>query len=644
MNKRWLLSYDGTSYVTECTPENGGDVKFEDVRNLGAGQIFFRRHLNTELRFGNPEYGLWWAKRISAEPCLNIYIRREYFCAGVWKTWWTGRFTVSNANFNHDRCRVTIKPVTVDKYSCIMDTWKTTVNLLDIPRESVSMAPLFTGLEFRVCDSSPLVWPEISTSGNCADLVVDDGTPPSSGNYINGWNPEHNSSGWFDGQTPSAPGIGVFRNVGVVMREVYTTNCFDGLPVEPPGTSWVLVEDNCVLNGTSLWARNIQFAYSFGEPVVGSWLNGIPNGTPIPPDTGDCNYVFAGVADRLLNGNLVPVPWFMCLDLGISVQVYDSSRPLHSGVTHLLNNTDCQGAIVISDFFEWDPAGDSPGYIAGDNYVTGLANQVNEIYYLQKSDAIDPIASNPAVRADMTLVEMLAILKGMFQVFWDIDSNGNLRLEHIKYWQTQLGLDLTTTLHKELLQFTSLSSAIPKYERFGMAESRGQDFVGTDIIYNSPCADPQEVVEIQIPNVCTDIYNVYTDPDAISKGGFVFLATTMIDGVRFVITDDGALTVTPVNNAPLAWANLHRDYYRWDRYMSSGNMNGVETPFFTVRPNIEQAGVISALCCDSFDFDPRDTVRTNLGQDYLAGRLAQVEKVAYEEKTNEATLTLQYNL
>ena len=318
---------------------------------------------------------------------------------------------------------------------------------------------------------------------------------------------------------------------------------------------------------------------------------------------------------------------------------------MESCVTHLLNSTDCDGSIVVSDFFDWNPAGDAPGWIGGQNYVTGLTNQVNALYLLQKSDAIDPLASSPAVRGEMTLLEMLRILNQMFNVFWDIDENGNLRIEHFMYWQVQIGLDLTAITNvREPMLFNSLLFVIPKFERFGMAESRGVDFVGTDIVYDSPCANPSEVAETQIPNVCTDIYNVYTDPDAISKSGFVFLATEVISGDVSVITDEGALTGTPVNNAPLSWANLHRDYFTWNRYMQQGMMNNSLTTFDSVRPNIEQPEVSTALCCASLLFDPRDSITTNMGQDYLGGRTAVVEKVDYEEKTNRTTLTLRYNL
>ena len=86
---------------------------------------------------------------------------------------------------------------------------------------------------------------------------------------------------------------------------------------------------------------------------------------------------------------------------------------------------------VVSDFFEWSPIGDTPGYVAGQNYVTGETNQVDHLVILQKSDAIDPTASNPATIGEITLKEMLQFMVETFRVYWIIDDDGNLRLEHI---------------------------------------------------------------------------------------------------------------------------------------------------------------------------------------------------------------------
>ena len=52
--------------------------------------------------------------------------------------------------------------------------------------------------------------------------------------------------------------------------------------------------------------------------------------------------------------------------------------------------------IIRSDFFEINPPGDAPGYVSGENYVTGTTNKVNYLLLAQKSDIIDPTSTEPA--------------------------------------------------------------------------------------------------------------------------------------------------------------------------------------------------------------------------------------------------------
>ena len=128
--------------------------------------------------------------------------------------------------------------------------------------------------------------------------------------------------------------------------------------------------------------------------------------------------------------------------------------------------------------------------MAGQNYVTGETNQVDHLVILQKSDAIDPTASNPATIGEITLKEMLQFMVETFRVYWIIDDDGNLRLEHISAWRSQSGLNLTTYSEDRLIEplaYASTSDESPRVERLKWAEAQSRDFVGKDIVYSGPC-------------------------------------------------------------------------------------------------------------------------------------------------------------
>ena len=139
----------------------------------------------------------------------------------------------------------------------------------------------------------------------------------------------------------------------------------------------------------------------------------------------------------------------------------------------------------------------------------------------------------------------------------------------------------------------------------------------------------------------TDINFVLADPDAISKQGFVLLATTF-DGVVYdTIIDEGAITGTMITNAPLSWANLQRDFWTWNRYLPSGNMNGQDVTFDGFRPNIEQEGLSLPMCCGLSDFDAREYLSTRLGARLGIVR-AEVVSADHDIQTGRTTFVLRY--
>ena len=103
---------------------------------------------------------------------------------------------------------------------------------------------------------------------------------------------------------------------------------------------------------------------------------------------------------------------------------------MEGAAEYLVEQTGCPIEGVRSDFFGWDAPGDAPGYVAGENYVTGEVTQTEGLMMVQKSDVMDPSASNPATIGEMTFKEFMSMLRIMFDCYWDIDANGYIRIEH----------------------------------------------------------------------------------------------------------------------------------------------------------------------------------------------------------------------
>jgi hypothetical protein len=320
---------------------------------------------------------------------------------------------------------------------------------------------------------------------------------------------------------------------------------------------------------------------------------------------------------------------------------------MQEAMNYLLEKTGCEIGDAYSDFFEWNAIGDAVGYAVGVNYVTGETNQMNHLFIVQKSDAIDPTATNPATIGEMTLKELLSLFATAFRVFWKIDELGRFRVEHWSFWTTPVGLNVATYAtddKSEPMAYIHLKADIPRYERPKWAQAQGADFIGVDIEYSGPCVSTEgesDVKEYNVGQFMTDISFIGTDPDAIGKDGFVILATSFVDPDYWTILDTGALTGTLNTNAPLSWANLERDFWQHDRFLPTGTMNRALTEFLGFVPNIEQRNVFLKFCCDYVNFDSSKRVATKLG--FKLGSInAFVRRAEFDEATDGLTLTLRY--
>lgn len=626
MKQRWSISTDDGIAWAEVHPVNAGKLGFTRARDLNAGQVFFRTKLNAAVVFSGEDYDV--LRPIHFDPgtrCREILIRFDEYCSG-WQETWRGVFSTGKGTWDLDLCTFEVRPDVVDAYTCILGAAKVKRNVLQVGPVDAEALNL-PSLQFAMCAT-------VGFTPSPADACDDfwSGSPFLSP-LINEWLIGHSQV--------EAAGSGYQLNI--FWRERLTTECIDGAPVAPPGSGWVLLSDDCAGSGMATYIRETGATWSFGDAQRGTIVDGIP----VPP-SGACAWQYVGSIDETIfdpfDPDLGVVPFYVCLSDGDGTDL-NRARRMDEIIEHLIDQSGCPIAGLRSDFFERNPVGDALGYVAGENYVTGEINQVSNILMLQKSDAITPAATNPATIGEWSFDEAMKFCLDVFRCLWFIDADGYVRIEHYSYFVALNGLDLELIDGAiEPLRYEHLSDRIPRIERAKWAEAQGRDFVGRDIVYDGPCVGDgnREVEEISPGPYTTDISYIFNDPDAIGKEGFVFLATTLDGGVYTTILDIGAFTGNLISNAPLSWANLQDAFWRSDRYLRTGNMNGVVTDFDGWRPNVEQKGVSIPRCCDTYDFDPLESIGTRLGALLLPPRRAVVESVAENIDDGRITLTLRY--
>jgi hypothetical protein len=588
-------------------------ARFSEDEDLSVGLIAKRRKLTTDIVFSGDHYNFFRA--IEKDPvrrCEELIIRRQMKCGSKWETIWTGTFSTGSGSWDLDKCLFTVRPEVLDEYTCIMQGMNTKKNLLDLDDRTITGA--IAAQIQRIVSVE-----DLSSAGFYEAINFPDPRDPSCTIYV-----------WW--------------------REYVELPCSSGSPVAPSSGGWTLLNNSCSVLGYASWVRSPTLTWTYGTPTAGSYPIPDLEENPIPPDN-SCDWVPAGTISSsagCYDGVTYldyPLPYYVCGPFIYSVIAHERSVTNAIRILDIMNELlDGCELTVRSDFFEIDPVGDAPGYVSGDNYIKGGANQLANLYLVQMSNALLPGATNPATKGEMTPKEMFSIL-GLFRIFWRIE-DGTIRLEHWHHWVLKLNEGQVIEL-KERMAYEWPKADFPKQERISLAFARERNFAGTDILYTGPCTesdDGQPLKEYRIPQIVTDwptLVSAFSNQyiaDSFPKEGFFLVAADASDDM---FIDDGAINGVAIGNGPLAIANIMRDYWTWDRPLPSGTMNGRPVVFDGIQPTIKQTDSVALICCDILQFDSSLTVATKLGQK-LGGIRGVVNKAEFDEKGGVLTLTLKY--
>lgn len=289
------------------------------------------------------------------------------------------------------------------------------------------------------------------------------------------------------------------------------------------------------------------------------------------------------------------------------------------------------GSTVVSDFFT-----------EFNNPITLAANKLLYLVIAQKSDITRYSSSDAATTAMLSWNELMDILWGMFQVRWNYNLITNtFTIEHNSQFTYTAGIDLRAQLSCVATnKYRYLKDKMPKYENFSMMEADGVNFVGTSIYYDSGGInqDPKSnSSDFTIP-VVTDIEYLMKGGGTGSDEGFVILCPELNGAVYNVRGEFGRLDNNYYAlNMDLSIANLQHDYFRYDRVLPTGYLNGLLVTFFSSRKTKQQE--CSAILCE--ELDPTGDITTELGETYFGGAKAII-KTASLSPTGEIKFVLLY--
>jgi hypothetical protein len=588
--KTYQILIDAAPYA----PENFGQVKIQIDPYRDNGAYVYRKKLTDNLVFTKAAYS-YILQQINISQCQEIEIEIQERCTigAGWETIIYGIFTRQACVVNYDRCNIEVEVQTVDEYTCVIDNGDKDINLAEIEYTDIPVEDLPFNNLFNI---EVLVVPD-DGDNDCIDDLPEWGLPYNAVSY---------------------PGVST-NTYCLWVREVATVPCVGGVPNPPPSAAsdWNLLV-GCGANNTSKWWRRIDAA-EVALTVTTTACTPDPC-TPVPCAAG------------CIDGGIfaIPLGWErVCVCLTVPLSIRDCRS-----VTAVID-------YILADICDTGTTLDSELLTNATNPVTGVnPNPLGggRLLIAAKSNLTNADASNLANNYPISILKLLGDLSKLLNAMWYINPTLNkLIFEHVTaILSNTVGIDLTTLDSGKWDKGRRLVSwdkdQVPRAEVFGYAQPcESLDFIGRPITYNTNCTYTRQI-ETRTEVLEAEVSRIFQNPND-GNNGLVLIANGSLELDGFT-TEDGEISNEFIPNAPLSWANLHRDYFRDYRFLYNGTLNGTAAVFTSTRPIKRQEGLIFPIQCLN-SFDPYKLIKTSIGE----GRL---ETAIYDVASGTIECTIKF--
>lgn len=281
---------------------------------------------------------------------------------------------------------------------------------------------------------------------------------------------------------------------------------------------------------------------------------------------------------------------------------------LSSTITKLMEKAGWTGSIISKVL------NGTNDYI-GDSFIPVIA---------PRSNVISSYYSTPAQNAPISLAMCFNMLKNVYKVYWYIDDNNDLHVEHISYFrnglayyddQTGLLVDLEARLHTDTKSNKVFCQNKIKFDKqdmpetftFGWADVQTKPFDGWPIKCLDAYVQKGMTDEHSEGKFDSDVDYVLTSPSDVTKDGFFLFAVPANGGstdwslkvqpVR-ITDEEGETYDIEIQNADAAFVKIHESFWRYDMPCEQLNVNNANTVALTTgnfkSQSIEYADTIMA--------------------------------------------------
>lgn len=217
---------------------------------------------------------------------------------------------------------------------------------------------------------------------------------------------------------------------------------------------------------------------------------------------------------------------------------------------------------------------------------------------------------NPAQKCEITLKQILDMLKTVFKCYWFLD-NGKLRIEHISYFTNgldydtqQIGIDTLSAkcaiVDKSWSfganKYSYIKKELPERYQFKWADDCTEPFEGFPIEAKSIYVKKGQIEEINVTGFSSDIDYMLLNPGSFNNDNIAILAvdtTGSIPYVRYSIRNEfGEMVDYVIQNGFLSFIDIALKYYKFELPCSNIIINKLNikdvTEIYTVKRTKKQ--------------------------------------------------------
>lgn len=362
-----------------------------------------------------------------------------------------------------------------------------------------------------------------------------------------------------------------------------------------------------------------------------------------PPDQQNLYYPVARSlwADFSMWMKPVALDWIAETNLTKVVEVRSGNYHLYSAIAMLLNQIDSR--------VQFRPNSDYSEFLFGDGSELGVFGY--RLLIAPKSNIKTLEYDMPAQQAKITLKKIFDMLRDCYRLYWFIDEDRHLHIEHIRYFMNggsytqvaDVGVDLTRLLGRPGIRYAAAQNtysfdrpSMPERYEFRWMDDETEPFNGYPINIISKFVEPGNIEEITLQDFSSDVDYIIVNPANVSSDGFVLMcAKTPASADAHYTLPFYEYTVKnytmTLQNGLASFAYLQK-WYDWDMPAPYYEINGVQKQAQKTKKYKTQSVQFPAIT----DPNMLELIKTNIGN-------GQIEKLSVNLSSRNATATLKYD-